>query len=147
MQEKNTAEKIKNKETPESKVAEEREWKIKIPAIELEAPIQEGTTEEILNQYVGHFEETAKINGNIGLAAHNRGYAVNYFQNVKNLKEEDEIKYTYKGIEKTYKVKEITIISSTDWSKLQETQENTITLITCVENKPEQRRCIQAVEE
>ena len=30
---------------------------------------------------------------------------------------------------------------------LEKTEENTITLITCVENEPEYRRCVQAIEE
>ena len=39
-----------------------------------------------------------------------------------------------------------TIIKDTDWSYLQETKENKLTLITCVENEPKYRRCIQAIE-
>ena len=34
----------------------------------------------------------------------------------------------------------------TDLSKIEETKENRITLITCVENMPEYRLCIQAEE-
>ena len=33
--------------------SKEEKWAIKIPSINLEAPIKEGTTDEILNQYVG----------------------------------------------------------------------------------------------
>ena len=73
-------------------------WRIEIPIIGLNAPIAEGTTQEIMNEYVGHFEETNKTNGNIGLAAHNRGYNVYYFQNLKKLKEGDEIFYYCDGI-------------------------------------------------
>ena len=47
-------------------------WKIEIPKINLIAPIGEGTSMEVMNKYVGHFENTEKWNGNIGLAAHNR---------------------------------------------------------------------------
>ena len=64
-------------------------WKILIPAIALEAEISEGTSKEIMDKYVGHFEETSKSVGNVGLAAHNRGYNVNYFANLKKLKEGD----------------------------------------------------------
>ena len=39
-----------------------------------------------MEDYIGHFEETKKDIGNIGLAAHNRGYKNNYFQNLKELK-------------------------------------------------------------
>lgn len=47
-------------------------WEIEIPAIGLEAPIAEGTTQEVMLEYVGHFENTSLWKGNIGLAAHNR---------------------------------------------------------------------------
>ena len=125
----------------------DEKWKLNIPKIGLEAQIAEGTTKDILDEYIGHFEETSKINGNIGLAAHNRGYKVNYFKNLKNLKEGDEIIYCYSNIERKYLVKTHEIIKDTDWSFLEDTEENVITLITCVENEPEYRRCIQAIEE
>lgn len=121
-------------------------WIIKIPKISLEAEISEGTSKEIMDKFVGHFEETTKISGNVGLAAHNRGYSVNYFKDIKLLKEGDKIIYKYNGIERTYSVIENKIIKDTDWSLLEETQDNRITLITCVENEPEYRRCVQAIE-
>ena len=58
-------------------------WQIEIPKINLKAPISEGTSQEIMLNYVGHFENTSIWNGNIGLAAHNRGYPINYFAKLK----------------------------------------------------------------
>jgi LPXTG-site transpeptidase (sortase) family protein len=84
--------------------------------------------------------------GNVGLAGHNRGYPVNYFENVKNLNLGDEIIYRYNDFETVYEVISNVIIQDTDWSYLEENDNNTITLITCVENEPSQRRCVQAVE-
>ena len=144
-------ENIEKTEASETRTTEENQierenWQIEIPKISLIANIAEGTTKEILNQYVGHFQETQKENGNIGLAAHNRGYEVNYFQDLKLLKEGDEIKYKYNGFEKIYEVEKCRIIKDTDWKYLENTEENMLTLITCVENEPEYRRCIQAVE-
>lgn len=127
--------------------AKEENWKISIPVISLEASISEGTSKEIMDKYVGHFEETSKNIGNVGLAAHNRGYAVNYFANLKKLKEGDKIIYKYYGFEKTYIVTKHLIITDEDWSYLEKTEKNTITLITCVENEPTYRRCIQGEEE
>lgn len=127
--------------------AKEENWKISIPAISLEASISEGTSKEIMDKYVGHFEETSKSIGNVGLAAHNRGYAVNYFANLKKLKEGDKIIYKCYGFEKTYIVTKHLIITDEDWSYLGKTEKNTITLITCVENEPTYRRCIQGEEE
>lgn len=125
---------------------ETEEWYIEIPIINLKANIKEGTEKETLDDYVGHFEETQKENGNIGLAAHNRGYKNNYFENIKKLKEDDSIFYNYKGKIKEYKVEKISIIKDTDWNCLENTEKNIITLITCVENQPEYRRCIQGRE-
>lgn len=132
----------------EEKIEEEQigNWYIEIPSINLKAPIAEGVEAETLNLYVGHFGETSKQLGNIGLAAHNRGYEKNYFENLKKVKEKDEIKYKNNEFEKTYIVERNEIIKNTDWSYLEEDDENKITLITCVENEPEYRRCIQALE-
>ena len=43
-------------------------------------------------------------------------------------------------------IQTITVIKDTDWSYLTETANNRITLITCVENEPEYRRCVQTIE-
>ena len=74
------------------------------------------------------------------------GYPVNYFGKLKDLQIGDEIIYKTKYGTKKYKVDIKTIIKDTDWSYLRNTEDNRITLITCVENKPELRRCIQALE-
>lgn len=123
---------------------EKSEWTIEIPKINLIAQIAEGTSKEVMDLFVGHFEDTPKESGNIGLIAHNRGYEVNYFQNLKDLKEGDEIIYKYNGIKKKFYVKLLKIINDTDWTLLENTKENKLTLITCVENQPEYRRCVQA---
>ena len=121
-------------------------WYIEIPKINLKAPIAEGTDADTLNTRIGHFSETDLITGNVGLAGHNRGYEYNYFQNLKKLKIDDEIIYKYLDYKKTYKIDKIEIIQNTDWSYLEKTDENKITLITCVENEPQYRRCIQGTE-
>ena len=121
-------------------------WTIEIPSIALMANISEGTEEETLISYVGHFSSTPRKEGNIGLAAHNRGYPINYFSNLKNVNKGDEIIYTYGEWTKTYIVEKNIKISDIDWSYLENTNENQITLITCIENEPAYRRCVQAVE-
>lgn len=121
-------------------------WYIEIPSINLKAPIAEGTDIDTLNTKVGHFNETDKTVGNVGLAAHNRGYEYNYFEKLKKLKINDEIIYKYENFEKKYLITKIEIIKNTDWSYLEKTEKNKITLITCVENEPQYRRCVQAEE-
>ena len=89
--------------------------------------------------------ETAKYDGNIGLAAHNRGNQYSYFARINELEKGDKIIYKTKFYERTYVVTKKKVIYDTDWSYLQKTKEDKITLITCVENKPTKRRCIQGV--
>ena len=112
----------------------------------MNASISEGTSTEIMDKYVGHFVETTKKEGNIGLIAHNRGYPVNYFARLKELVKGDKIKYTCDNFIKEYVVEEVGIIKNTDWSLLEPRNKNILTLITCVENEPEYRRYVQAKE-
>ena len=153
--EKETLENQQNNKLSNDQIVEEMEkidiystnpWRIKIPKLKVDAPITEGTSKESLRRTVGHFEETDKWTGNVALAAHNRGYPVNYFQNLKLLKKGDTIYYRHKEFAKEYIVTENNIIADTDWTYLEETEENTITLITCIENEPEYRRCVRGIE-
>ena len=142
----NTIQETSTNEVIQEKTEEKNMWYLEIPKINLRADIKEGTTKEIMEDYIGHFEETRKDEGNVGLAAHNRGYKNNYFARLKELKEGDSIFYNYQGETKEYIVTKHIIIRATDWNYLEDTEENTITLITCVENEPEYRRCIQGEE-
>ena len=140
------ADETENKEENTQEEKNNNSWYLEIPKINLRADIKEGTTKEVMDDYIGHFEETTKENGNVGLAAHNRGYKNNYFQDLKKLQEGDTIFYNYQGKIIEYEVTKHVIIKDTDWSYLEETEENKITLITCVENEAEYRRCIQGEE-
>lgn len=129
----------------DDKTSNEFNWYIEIPKIKLYAPIEEGTNDEVLNRSVGHFEETSRKNGNCGFAAHNRGYRVNYFARLKELEKEDVIYYFVDGRKYEYEIISKSVIYETDWSMLEETEDNRITLITCIENREEYRLCIQGV--
>lgn len=117
-----------------------------IEKICLNATVKEGTTDEVLENYVGHIEETATYDGNIGLAGHNRGYEKSYFARINELENGDIIKYKTKFYDRTYIVDNIQVIYDTDWSILESTEENKLTLITCIANKRNQRLCVQATE-
>lgn len=121
-------------------------WRIEIPKINVDAPIKVGTSQEILATAVGHFENTTSWNGNVPLAGHNRGYKCNFFANLKKLDSGDKIIYHTKDRTREYKVVLNKIIKQTDWTYIKGTNDNRITLITCVENMREYRRCVQAVE-
>lgn len=122
------------------------EWGISIPRINLIAQISEGTTKEVMDKYIGHFVDTGVIKGNICLGAHNRGYPINYFENIKSLNKNDLIFYKKENKRYCFKVETVAVIRDTDWTYLEETEDNRITLITCVENEPDYRRCVQAIE-
>lgn len=120
--------------------------KLKIPKIKVEAPIKEGTTADILKESIGHFSNTSYWNGNVALASHNRGTYAHYFEDVDKLSLNDEIIYQTKLGTRIYVVSKIDQISEEDLSVLENNNENTITLITCIKNKSNLRLCIKAIE-
>lgn len=118
-----------------------------IPTIYLEkAPIKEGTELSTISKAIGHFTSTSIFNGNVGLASHNRGSNASYFANIHKLKKGDEIYFKSIYGTKRYTVETVIEISETDFSYLQDTKDNRLTLITCIKNQPEKRLCVQAIE-
>lgn len=118
---------------------------LKIDKINLCQKVVNGHSLEVLKTDLGHVDETAYYKGNIGILGHNNGNA-GYFKRLTELVINDEIQYITENGTMRYKVSEITEIDDTDWSKLSKTEDNRITLITCVRNVPAKRYCVQAVE-
>lgn len=149
----NASEQLDNTEDVEQEVTEDDGFEedligsLKIEKINLNGTVKEGSTNEILRDYIGHIEETAKYDGNVGLAAHNRGNKYSYFARINELEPGDEIVYTTKYGERKYIVDTKKEILETDWSNLEGTSDNRLTLITCIKNKVNQRLCVQAVQE
>ena len=149
----NTSEQLDNTEDVEKEVTEDDGFEedligsLKIEKINLNGTVKEGSTNEILRDYIGHIEETAKYDGNVGLVAHNRGNKYSYFARINELEPGDEIVYTTKYGERKYIVDTKKEILETDWSNLEGTSDNRLTLITCIKNKVNQRLCVQAVQE
>lgn len=120
---------------------------VSIEKIGLEkAPIADGTDSKTINKYVGHFENTSYLDGNVCLCSHNRGNNAAYFCKLKNLNKGDIITYITKYETKEYEVKEVRKIDETDLSVLEQTEENQITLITCIENQRNLRLCVVGIE-
>lgn len=119
--------------------------RLKINAIDLNLKVYEGTTETSMKKGLGHFVSSDYYEGNVCIAGHNRGVNTN-FGKLKKLEIGDKITYKTKLGNKNYKVTSIEKISADDFSKLTSTQQNKITLITCVENQPMLRLCVQAEE-
>ena len=116
---------------------------IKIDKINFEGLIYEGTSMQTLSKGVGHFENTPYIDGNVCLAAHNSN---SYWAKLHTLSAGDKIHYTCFLGTKEYEVSNISKISETDWSSLENTDTNTLTLITCVKRQKDLRLCVQAKE-
>lgn len=119
---------------------------LEIEKIGLLASVKEGSNNETLKEYIGHISETAKYDGNIGLAAHNRLNKYSYFARINELENGDILIYKTKFFTRKYKVNKKTVIYETDWKLLEDDGTNKITLVTCVANKRNQRLCIQATE-
>lgn len=114
-----------------------------IPSISLtNAPVKEGTDMDTLNNYLGHFTDSAYLEGNVAIAGHNRGYEKNYFENLDKVRQGDEITYQTKYQTEKYKVSEVKTIKDKDVYVIENTPENKITLITCVKNKGNLRLCV-----
>ena len=116
---------------------------IKIDKINFEGLVYDGTSTSTLNKGVGHFENSAFFDGNVCLAAHNSN---EYWAKLNTLQNEDIIFYTsFLGTRK-YKVNNISKISETDWSFIENKDKNSISLITCVKGIPSQRLLVQGIE-
>ena len=118
---------------------------LKIPSLGINMKVWEGETDSSMAKGIAHYSTTTGWDGNIGLCGHNRGtkYAIG---SIKDLKIGDTITYTTVCGTRTYEVSYVGTIDSTDWSRLQATADNRITITTCLANQPEKRVVVQAIE-
>jgi len=110
--------------------------------------LYEGETLENMLFGAGHFGSTSAWDGNVAAAAHNRG-VVNNFGFLADIDIGDKVIYTTKYGIRTYKVTEKTQISETDTSGLTWSNENVLSLYTCVKNIAGVRiyvRCMEVKE-
>lgn len=124
---------------------------LSIPKISLTAPVYEtedGGELEVMTKGVAHFAITSAWDGNIGLSSHNVAPegAIAYFGQLHLLKEGDRITYKTALGERRYAVSEIREIAQDKWDYLMRTEDNRLTLITCITGKPHLRLMVQAVE-
>lgn len=116
---------------------------LEIPSISFKDIVIEGTTQEALAQGIGLFEHSSILQGNVCLAGHN---TTRFFANLKDVKQGDIIKYSSCLGNREYEITTIKQIEETDWSMLEDTEDNRLTIITCVKNQPKFRLCVQAIE-
>jgi sortase A len=106
---------------------------LRIPKVNLEVPVFEGTSDLVMNRGVGHVPGTAMPGktGNLAIAGHRDGF----FRGLKDVRQGDviEVQHPVTGGERTdhYVVKTLKIIAPTDTSVLKSTDKQTLTLITC----------------
>ena len=147
--EKDNLENKRQKINQDIKLEEIYKWNIEIEKLNINATIQEGTTYEVLNQSVGHVEESNILNGIVALKAYNIGKGINYFANLKELIIGDEIKYEVNEEKRTYKVEENIILDKEkikDKIKKIEKENNFLVLITYVKDMENKNRLVIAKE-
>lgn len=102
---------------------------LRIPSIELEAPVFDGTDKVSLNRGVGHVDgsERPGTPGNVAIAGHRDSY----FRGLKDVLVGEFMELeTLAGIDQ-YRISEILIVDPLDMSVLDPTDVDVLTLITC----------------
>ena len=119
-----------------------------IESIGVSAPVYETDDEmEAMRKGIAHYKTTSAWSGNIGLCAHNGNASYCWFPDLHKVEKGDVVTYqTALGI-RIYEVTEIKEIDETDWSMLGRTEDNRITMTTCIDGKPSKRLVVQAVEQ
>lgn len=103
-------------------------------------------TMEDMKKGASHYRSTSYWDGNIGMAAHIGNATYSYFERLHELRRGDVLEYeTTLGI-RQYKVESISTIADDDWSLLERTDTNCLTLTTCIAGSETQRLCVRAVE-
>ena len=102
---------------------------IRIPRLDVEAPVFDGTDDITLNRGVGHIAGTAYFDhdGNVGIAGHRDGF----FRGLKNIKVGDRIQIDEADRAETYVVDRLQIVSPRNVSVLDSSAKPTLTLVTC----------------
>ena len=116
-----------------------------IPVLGVDVKIFEGTDSTQLAKGAGHFTDTSIWDGNVCVAAHNRGTNA-YFGQIHTLNIGDTITLTTRQGTRTYAVSSVKKITETDGTDTTATAGNCITLFTCVRDERDFRWCVRAEE-
>jgi sortase A len=102
---------------------------LRIPGIELEVPVYDGTTEQVLRRGAGLVEGTALPGsaGNVGIAAHRD----THFRGLKDVAIGDLVELGTPDQTRFYRITTLEIVSPGDVHVLDDTGEPTLTLVTC----------------
>lgn len=105
-----------------------------------------GATMEAMDFGAGHFSFTGLNYGNTGLIGHNRGRTNGFFSFVRELQEGDILTLETGGTTRSYVVSMLYTVDAYDFGALMQFGDNRLTLVTCVEYRPNQRRIAVAFE-
>ena len=102
---------------------------LRIPRLELEVPVYDGTTDAVLDLAAGRIEGTAVPGtpGNVGIAAHRDGF----FRVLKDIKEGDALELDTPASTEQYRVEWIRITTPDDVSVIYPTPGQAVTLVGC----------------
>ena len=106
---------------------------MEIPSISLSQGIVEGISDEILQYYLGHFEGSVKPGekGNFSVAGHRVSDYSEAFVNLYKVEIGDKVLVKANKKEYVYEVTDSFIVSPDNVDVLDNTDEATITLVTC----------------
>ena len=120
-----------------------------IPKLNLSVNVFESADNmEAMLKGVAHFQSSSAFEGNVALSAHNVNMdgSDGYFKYLYTLAEGDEITYMTAIGERTYIVDSIKTIAASDWTPLNYTDDNRLTMITCISGQADKRLCVTAIE-
>ena len=102
---------------------------LRIPKVNLEAPVFEGTDSLTLNYAVGRIPGTARLGerGNVGLAGHRDGF----FRALKDVRVGDTVELKSRNGTDIYIVDQLNIVAPQDVSVLKSRSTPSVTLVTC----------------
>ena len=102
---------------------------LRIPRLDLEVPVYDGTTDAVLDLAAGRIEYTALpgTTGNVGIAAHRDGF----FRILKDIKEGDQLVLDTPLATEQYRVEWIRITTPEDVSVIEPTPGPAVTLVGC----------------
>ncbi|HZF16381.1 MAG TPA: class D sortase [Steroidobacteraceae bacterium] len=102
---------------------------LRIPALDLEVPVFEGTGEENLDRGAGHIEGTTALGepGNAGVAGHRDGF----FRKLKDARLDQIIYLDLPGRTLRYRVAELSLVVPTESQVLAPADAPSLTLVTC----------------
>jgi len=120
-----------------------------IPKLNLSVNVYESPNNmEAMSKGVAHFPSTSAFDSNVGLSGHNVNLdgSDGYFKYLYTLKKGDSVTYQTALGEREYTVESVTTIAASDWTPLYYTDDNRLTMITCISGQTDKRLCVTATQ-